>query len=140
MRSLWCSSIRLDRLERFNSEGCENLSDNAFKYMLVATITALTRPHKHSSQQHSRHDECNHERQKEEEGDDSVKVEYFCGDCTEKYTIEEIHQMNKKYLGHDIEQEERTEEEKEASASNRPNRLKYINLSGCWSITDYGLR
>lgn len=139
--------IRLDRLERFNSEGCENLSDNAFKYMLVATITALTRPQTHSSQHHDYHGECSHEHpqkneeKEEEENDASVKVEYFCGDCTDNYTIEEIHQMNRKYLGHDdIEQQEQLEEDEDVASFNGRNHLKYINLSGCWSITDFGLR
>ena len=124
-------SIRLDRLERFNSEGCENLSDNAFKYLLVAAITALTRPEKHS---HEHFDNRHLEGHNEEE---EAKVEFFCSDCTQKYTIEEMHQINRKYLSQNDSEQEKNEE---APPPNGRNRLKYINLSGCWSITDFGLR
>ena len=100
-------NIRLDYLEHFNCEGCENISDNAFKFILIATIAA-------SLLQQAVEDEHEHE--------ETAEVEYYCGDCTSKHSIEEIHMMNRK---------------RQAS---KPNGLKYINLSGCWSITDFGLK
>ena len=99
----------MNYLEHFNCEGCENLSDKAFKYLLESKKNAQQRAN------------CSKKPNSKDELEQS-----HCRSCVDnKNSIEEIHKPNNS--------NERQEMHQPGTS------LKYINLSGCWSITDSGL-
>lgn len=101
--------VKLNYLEHFNCEGCENLSDKAFKYLLESKKNAQQRAN------------CSKKPNSKDELEQS-----HCRSCVDnKNSIEEIHKPNNS--------NERQEMHQPGTS------LKYINLSGCWSITDSGL-
>lgn len=124
----------MDKLEELNCEGCENLSDNAFKHLLMSNI-AYKNNHKskNESQQCKQNPTtCDSIENIERLRDNSELVTVNnsndnrekCEQCTRLNNIEDLS----------------IEEDKPDNDSNAAiNSLKSINLSGCWSITDYGL-
>lgn len=103
-------SVKLNKLEQLNCEGCENLSDKAFKYLLLSTKTRQTESDCITNQH-----KC------------SLKNESLCNSCS-KYQSNSIEEISNKHRGHFS-----------SSQADDNTRLKYINLSGCWSLTDSGL-
>lgn len=93
----------MNKLRSLNFEGCQNLTDNAFKFLLLSNENkpnseCVTNP---KLKCRSSFDQIN-----EIESDDN-------GSCENCLRSEETH--------------------------NKPH-LVSVNLSGCWSISDYGLR
>lgn len=93
-------SVRLDRLQSLNFEGCHNLTDNAFKFLLLSNDKneCLINPRLRCE---SKLEELN----EIESGENDS-----CKKCAAK------------------------------KESFRNPSLVSINLSGCWSISDFGLR
>lgn len=98
----------MNYLEHFNCEGCEKLSDKAFKYLLESKKNSKPSCSKTASLQ-----------------GELEKDKSSCQSCHDnnKNSIEDIHKPNKN----------------ERLLPQQGTSLKYINLSGCWSITDSGL-
>lgn len=87
--------IRLDKMSYLNFEGCEKLSDNTFKNLLISSIKPLKSINDLRDSQHSFEDQQDGNSKK----------------------IENCETSNKSYQ----------------------SSLNFINLSGCWAITDFGL-
>ncbi len=84
----------MNRLEKINCEGCENISDRAFKFLLNSSQAPTS---------------CS-----------EIPIE-------EKGQFKSIEEMLSTIFTHKIH-------------DNQGNtNLQYINLSGCWSLTDSGL-
>ena len=126
--------VRLDKLEELNCEGCENLSDNAFKHLLMSNIAYKNNyKSKNESQQCKQNPTTCDSIENIERLQDSLELVTVnnsndnrekCQQCTRLNNIEDLS----------------IEEDKHDNDSNAAiNSLKSINLSGCWSITDYGL-
>lgn len=102
--------VKLARLEQLDCEGCENLSDKAFKYLLDKRGVKGCE----TSSCHS-------------EKDQATKEGSNCESCIgSRSSIEEL-------------TKKRQTQQSQKSQQPSTTSLKYINLSGCWSITDNGL-
>lgn len=93
----------MNKLRNLNFEGCQNLTDNAFKFLLLSNIN---KPN----------------------GDCVMNPRIKCGSSLDQ--INEIESENNISCEKCLRREE---------SNNKPH-LVSINLSGCWSISDYGLR
>jgi len=128
--------VRLDKLEDLNCEGCEKLSDNAFKHLLMSNVIykKMSKLKNESQRCNSNPTECDNEsieRLKVENKDcfelvSSLNNSEKCNQCTRLNNIEDLSIEDEKH-------------DKLNEGSDAINSLKSINLSGCWSITDYGL-
>lgn len=105
--------VKLAKLEQLNCEGCENLSDKAFKYLLEKMGAKGCDTNR-----------CHSEK------DQTTKGGSNCESCIgTRSSIEEI--TNTKNTQGSSGQK--------TKQSENITSLKHINLSGCWSITDNGL-
>lgn len=120
----------MDKLRNLNCEGCEKLSDNAFKYLLISSTINMI---KAKSQTCTKRGTC------------SVGATQPAGSkCFDKQNIEDVglgdftrlNAFHCELISNETESNNFSSEL--FSALN--NGLESINLSGCWSITDYGLR
>lgn len=112
----------MDKLEYLNCEGCEHLSDNAFKFLLLSSTLSLKNI-KSQSCLSNPSTLCTYE---DIEGG-SGQLQDFCKDCSTKQSIEDLSLAG-------------SSTQSESYFSDISNSLKSINLSGCWSLSDYGLR
>ena len=108
--------VKLTKLEQLDCEGCENLSDKAFKFLLENKKEADNCQRKGC---HLKKDETKHN------GSDC----HACIDSSN--SIEELN-----YHKDRVQKNQRSEI---TTPTTTLASLKYINLSGCWSITDNGL-
>jgi len=106
--------VQLDKLEHFNCEGCAKISDDAFKYLLLSC-------------RNNQHSYCLDNMNK-----DKICVNFF--DNLETCKI-----MSNANNGGDNSIEEIDHKDERVLDKSSINSLKYINLSGCWLITDFGL-
>jgi hypothetical protein len=99
-------------LQHLNCEGCSLLTDNAFKYLLIKGALKIS-------------DKNNHFTKKDEELETKERdLEILLSDYKIfEFSTSKTWTANKKLL----------EQEKKFG-------LRFMNLSGCWLITDYGLR
>lgn len=113
----------MDKLEFLNCEGCDKITDNSFKYLLISSAKfQMTRSQICKKNNHT---------QSSNKSDQGLS----CGNCTENHNnIEEIYTDNNENTNH-CNNHHNSESQEVNSVT-----LKSINLSGCWSITDYGLR
>jgi F-box/leucine-rich repeat protein 5 len=141
--------VRLDKLKALNCEGCVKLSDNAFKFLLLTSILDKNLNLKDKSQYCLKNDtmKCKilpKDLVQVEKLDDDIEkdcsekkemVRRFrrpidCTSCTVTHNIE------------DLLKKEGQESDNSLSIQNpslTQNSLESINLSGCWTLTDYGL-
>ena len=142
--------VRLDKLKTLNCEGCDKLSDNAFKFLLLTSILDKNVHLKHKSQHCLRNvtikckilpndvllqheiDQAEVEEEEEKKNENekrvlkkSVRRVIDCNNCTLTSNIEDLIEKDKN--NHNLVEE------------NTQNSLESINLSGCCSLTDYGL-
>ncbi len=105
----------MDKLNYINFEGCDKLSDNAFKFLLISSLKPIKNAilNKYESQ----FDDIKNVRLNIEELISEFKNK------TDDYNKNELQPTN---------------------YDNKNNKiskgLNSINLSGCWSLTDFGLR
>lgn len=105
----------MDKLNYINFEGCDKLSDNTFKFLLISSLKPIKNAilNKYESQ----FEDIRNVRLNIEELINEFKNKT---DDSDENDIESIkHDKNTKNIS---------------------NGLNSINLSGCWSITDFGLR
>ena len=125
----------MNKLEYLNCEGCEKLSDNAFKY-LHASINFKTNSETECLKKELVSDnlkEITNQLIQVNDIDENINRSENKSECNECIKINNIEDL-------DINLEiTMNRHDKCLTLSNGTNRLKYINLSGCWSITDYGL-
>lgn len=158
----------MEKLERLNCEGCTNLSDNAFKFILISSTvnmfeSACQKKSSSSSSSHqcksSKASRNNHQRRIDQDR---------CAECANsKRPIEELHRLSAfvqtQPSNDDYEMDETATldiyhgqydnveqtnvgefhhdlQNGHVNDVSLANRLRSINLSGCWSITDSGLR
>ncbi|CAF0705363.1 unnamed protein product [Brachionus calyciflorus] len=120
--------VRLDQLQYLNCEGCNYLTDNAFKFILMSTVSDIKIKRMECVKNSNLKCvlETNEEELTEITTGESViqNSQDFCKDCQRKNNIEDV------YLNGDSDQE---------NVQINQNSLVSINLSGCWSLSDYGL-
>ncbi len=106
----------MDKLNDINFEGCDKLSDNTFKFLLISSLKPIKNAilNKYESQ----FDDIKNVRLNIEEIISEFKNK--TDDICNKNDIESIN--------------------RECKNKNMPKGLNSINLSGCWSLTDFGLR
>jgi len=125
--------VSLEKLANLNCEGCERLSDNAFKFILISSTANLAGLLVNNGK---RHHKCR------QPTSINQTIEHLhgdrCADCTNKQAIEELHVIDIYHGNLDSCGEEEALPEDNCSNPSS-NRLQSINLSGCWSITDHGL-
>lgn len=100
-------------MEHLNCEGCENLSDDAFKYLLLSSCN--TNESNTNLEKSCLNEQINLF--------DNLKTTVTINNIEEIKNIEDMETCNIK-----------KNKKSECSLS-----LQYINLSGCWLITDVGL-
>lgn len=143
--------VRLEKLENLNCEGCENLSDNAFKFILISSTVNIFKSACHQQTSH----ECQPIIQVDSNSANSRSEQSHdrCADCANsKRSIEELHRLGSNH-NHGEEFidvyhggfEQKLNDDDSSCSQNYDyavlaNSLRSINLSGCWSITDSGLR
>ena len=111
-------SVQLNKLTDLNCEGCTRLSDNAFKHLLLSTLTASILASYADCDGHTRcAEQCSGQQQQSDHA--------F---CERKLSIEDLESTNS------------TTRQQERTSEPASGLLSSINLSGCWSITDFGLR
>lgn len=130
----WKCRVSLEKLANLNCEGCERLSDNAFKFILISSTANLAGLLVNNGK---RHHKCR------QPTSINQTIEHLhgdrCADCTNKQAIEELHVIDIYHGNLDSCGEEEAVPEENCS-NPISNRLQSINLSGCWSITDQGLK
>ena len=124
-------------MEYLNCEGCEKLSDNAFRYILMA----FSMVDSNNSTKEASDVNCfrkvarskNKSKKSTKSSVESVKIIEDCNECINQNRLNNIEDI--------VLANEATENSTHRCNCNEgTNSLRSINLSGCWSITDYGLR
>jgi F-box/leucine-rich repeat protein 5 len=135
--------VRLDKLEYLSCEGCEKLSDNAFRYILMAFSMIDSNSTMNESSSNAKcfgkpgksHVEPSHKTSKNAKPNEinnliKARINDECNVCANKSKLNSIEDI--------IPTESDTHTCNYDNEENQMS-LKSINLSGCWSITDYGL-
>ena len=108
--------VNFEKLEHLNFEGCEKISDNAFKYLLSG---------RNSSKSINCVNICKYDELTSFKFKNGINQKINCDDCIKNHLNEEDH-LN----------DQSTSQDKNDSSSS----LNSINLSGCYLVTDFSLK
>ena len=142
--------VNLNKLEYLNCEGCEKISDNAFKYLLMSfAMLDSNNPMKESP--HIRcykktvvESQANKSKNEIKQSLNNPKLLDDCNECVNKSRLNNIEEIfstetNANSTSNDGDYEHNCSEHNRRLEAGLKS-LRSINLAGCWSVTDYGLR
>ncbi len=139
----------MDKLEYLNCEGCEKISDNAFRYLLMSFAMVDS----NNSMKESPHVKCyrksvinsqaNKTKNEIKQNLSNKKLIDDCNECVNKSRLNSIEEIHTTESNTGNISSSSSNGDKHYCNERRDGKLKSlrsINLAGCWSVTDYGLR